>query len=167
MQSLHHTPCQQHTYPPRCGLRVGCTTPVLYVTHPGRCRNEVAVKYKKKIELMVRKPDKAEEPEEVYSDCPFCAQPGPDTETQCATCQNIIPFDIATGKLDALTTFRWQQLYWQVQRLLSICPHACCFQALVCDSEKSSRWGTPSYLLLSVLHQEHAGTASRPFCRQR
>jgi hypothetical protein len=57
----------------------------------------VAVKYRKKIELMVRKPDKAEEPEEVYTDCPFCSEPGSATEMQCAACQNTIPFDIATG----------------------------------------------------------------------
>lgn len=62
-------------------------------------RNQVAMKYKKKIELMVRKPDKdAEEAEEVMLECPFCNMPGPETELQCVSCQNIIPFDIGTGK---------------------------------------------------------------------
>lgn len=62
-------------------------------------RNQVAMKYKKKIELMVRKPDKeAEEAEEALLECPFCSMPGPETELQCVSCQNIIPFDVATGK---------------------------------------------------------------------
>ncbi|GLC35581.1 hypothetical protein PLESTB_000191100 [Pleodorina starrii] len=62
-------------------------------------RDAVAVKYKKKIELMVRKPDKdPEELEEPLADCPFCNMPGPETELQCISCQNILPFDLATGK---------------------------------------------------------------------
>lgn len=62
-------------------------------------RNQVAPKYKKKIELMVRKPDKdAEEVEEELQPCCFCTQPGPETELQCLSCQNQIPFDVATGK---------------------------------------------------------------------
>jgi WD repeat-containing protein 19 len=58
----------------------------------------VAPKYKKKIELMVRKPDRdAEEAEEGVLACPFCGSPGPETELQCYACQNVIPFDITTG----------------------------------------------------------------------
>lgn len=63
------------------------------------CRDEVNPKYKKKIELMVRKPEKdPEEVEEALVPCAFCNLPGPETELQCYSCQNIIPFDIATGK---------------------------------------------------------------------
>lgn len=59
----------------------------------------MAVKYKKKIELMVRKPEKdPEELEEPLADCPFCNMPGPETELQCISCQNILPFDLATGE---------------------------------------------------------------------
>jgi len=62
-------------------------------------RDQVAVKYKKKIELMVRKPDKdAEEVEEPMVPCVFCSMAGPETELQCFSCQNIIPVDVATGK---------------------------------------------------------------------
>ncbi|KXZ49298.1 hypothetical protein GPECTOR_22g892 [Gonium pectorale] len=62
-------------------------------------RDQVAVKYKKKIELMVRKPEKdPEELEEPLADCPYCNMPGPETELQCISCQNILPFDLATGK---------------------------------------------------------------------
>ena len=61
-------------------------------------RNEVPEKYKKKIELMVRKPDRGEEPPEGLSACPFCHLPGPETQLQCVSCQSIIPCDIATGE---------------------------------------------------------------------
>mmetsp|Transcript_36982 Transcript_36982/g.82211 ORF Transcript_36982/g.82211 Transcript_36982/m.82211 type:complete len:1366 (+) Transcript_36982:300-4397(+) len=71
-------------------------------------RNQVAMKYKKKIELMVRKPDKdAEEAEEALLECPFCNMPGPETELQCISCQNIIPFDISTGK--RMTLADWSE----------------------------------------------------------
>ncbi len=61
------------------------------------CRTQISEKYKKKIELMVRKPDKSEEAEEQLAECPFCQLPGPETELQCLSCQSVIPFDIATG----------------------------------------------------------------------
>jgi hypothetical protein len=57
----------------------------------------VSEKYRKKIELMVRKPDRGEEPQERLAACPFCQLPGPEGELQCISCQNTIPFDIATG----------------------------------------------------------------------
>jgi WD repeat-containing protein 19 len=57
----------------------------------------VSDKYRKKIELMVRKPDRGEEPQERLAACPFCQLPGPEGELQCISCQNTIPFDIATG----------------------------------------------------------------------
>jgi WD repeat-containing protein 19 len=59
----------------------------------------VPEKYKKKIELMVRKPDRGEEPPEGLSACPFCHLPGPETQLQCVSCQSIIPCDIATGEV--------------------------------------------------------------------
>ncbi|MEW5304579.1 MAG: hypothetical protein WDW36_007181 [Sanguina aurantia] len=66
-------------------------------------REHVAIKYRKKIELMVRRTDReADEVEEAQMDCPFCNMPGLETDLQCAGCQNVIPFDIATGKRIAL-----------------------------------------------------------------
>ncbi|MEW5318051.1 MAG: hypothetical protein WDW38_009304 [Sanguina aurantia] len=66
-------------------------------------REDVAIKYRKKIELMVRRTDReADEVEEAQMDCPFCNMPGLETDLQCAGCQNVIPFDIATGKRIAL-----------------------------------------------------------------
>lgn len=70
-------------------------------------RNDVDPKHRKKIELMVRKPDRTEETEEQMLDCPHCSLPGPETELQCVGCQNIIPFDIATGK--RMTLMDWYQ----------------------------------------------------------
>lgn len=46
---------------------------------------------------MVRKPDRGEEPPEDLVPCPYCQLPGPEEELQCVSCQNLIPFDIATG----------------------------------------------------------------------
>lgn len=65
----------------------------------------MAEKYRKKIELMVRKPDRSEEPPEDLIECPFCGMQGPEMELQCSSCQSIIPFDIATGKRMALTNW--------------------------------------------------------------
>ncbi|GFH27640.1 flagellar associated protein, partial [Haematococcus lacustris] len=80
----------------RAGLK---KTAFTYASLLMRPEDQVAVKYKKKIELMVRKPDKdAEEVEEALVPCVFCNLPGPETELQCLSCQNIIPFDIASGK---------------------------------------------------------------------
>ncbi|KAF8062105.1 WDR19 [Scenedesmus sp. PABB004] len=58
----------------------------------------VSERHRKKIELMVRKPDRGDEPPPGLAPCPFCALPGPDTELQCVGCQSELPFDIATGK---------------------------------------------------------------------
>jgi WD repeat-containing protein 19 len=56
-------------------------------------------KYRKKIELMVRKPDRegGEDPDDLLSECCFCGLPGPQTDLQCRSCQSAIPFDVATG----------------------------------------------------------------------
>jgi hypothetical protein len=58
----------------------------------------VSEKYRKKIELMVRKPDRGDDPAEPLLACPFCQLPGPASQLQCVSCQNIIPLDIATGE---------------------------------------------------------------------
>ncbi|GBF91989.1 hypothetical protein Rsub_04713 [Raphidocelis subcapitata] len=55
-------------------------------------------RYRKKIELLVRKPDRAGEPEAALAPCPYCGLPGPEAELRCGGCESIIPFDIASGK---------------------------------------------------------------------
>ena len=82
----------------------------------------MAPKYKKKIELMVRKPDRdAEEAEETMVDCPFCTMPGPETELQCVGCQKQIPFDVATGALSVRSSGVCQSL-WLVPVVGMGCP---------------------------------------------
>uniref|UniRef100_A0A061RSU0 Wd repeat-containing protein 19 n=2 Tax=Tetraselmis sp. GSL018 TaxID=582737 RepID=A0A061RSU0_9CHLO len=62
-------------------------------------RNQLRPEYKRKIENMVRKPDKdAADAEEPTWPCPFCRTPGPETELECGNCRDVIPFCIATGK---------------------------------------------------------------------
>ncbi|XP_064484193.1 WD repeat-containing protein 19-like [Ornithodoros turicata] len=60
-------------------------------------RSSIDGKYKKKIEGIVRKPQKAEE-EEATSPCPYCGNVLPETELFCTKCRNNIPFCLATGK---------------------------------------------------------------------
>ncbi|KAG7164498.1 WD repeat-containing protein 19-like [Homarus americanus] len=60
-------------------------------------RNQIDEKYKKKIEAIVRKPQKTEE-EEPGSPCPFCSSPVEETTLECGQCQNTLPYCIATGR---------------------------------------------------------------------
>lgn len=74
------------------------TSPCTHRCNDGRtCRPHVADKYRKKIELMVRKPDRGPEPPEPLAACPWCGLDGPATELACVSCQRLIPCDIATG----------------------------------------------------------------------
>ena len=62
-------------------------------------RSQLRAEYKRKIENMVRKPDReATDDEEPNSQCPFCFTEGPETELECSNCKDIIPFCVATGK---------------------------------------------------------------------
>jgi WD repeat-containing protein 19 len=58
-------------------------------------RNQIDLKYKKKIEMIVRKPDKTEE-EEPLTSCPFCGFQIPETDLLCPDCKNTIPYCIVT-----------------------------------------------------------------------
>lgn len=60
-------------------------------------RDKIDVKYKKKIEGIVRKSDKVEE-EETTSPCPFCEFQLSDMELVCPECKNTIPYCIISGK---------------------------------------------------------------------
>jgi WD repeat-containing protein 19 len=82
----------------RAGLRRTALEYATLLMRPEH-RGEVSAKYKRKIELMVRKPERdPEEAAEPLSACPFCQLPGADTELQCASCQSLIPFCIASGR---------------------------------------------------------------------
>nr|XP_053654166.1 WD repeat-containing protein 19-like [Cherax quadricarinatus] len=60
-------------------------------------RNQIDEKYKKKIEAIVRKPQKTED-DEPTSPCPFCLAPVEETTLECSQCQNSLPYCIATGR---------------------------------------------------------------------
>ncbi|XP_072262418.1 WD repeat-containing protein 19 [Pyxicephalus adspersus] len=60
-------------------------------------RNKIDVKYKKKIEAMVRRPDTSEVDEESTA-CPFCDFKLPECELLCPGCKNNLPYCIATGR---------------------------------------------------------------------
>nr|XP_045017612.1 WD repeat-containing protein 19 isoform X2 [Jaculus jaculus] len=60
-------------------------------------RNKIDIKYKKKIEAMVRRPDTSET-EEATTPCPFCQFLLPECELLCPGCKNNIPYCIATGR---------------------------------------------------------------------
>ncbi|XP_022086384.1 WD repeat-containing protein 19-like [Acanthaster planci] len=91
-------------------------------------RNKIDLKYKKKIEAIVRKPDKSEQ-EEATSPCPYCKYGLENTELVCPECKNNIPYCIVTGQHVVRDDF-------------SACPH-CDFPALhseftsLLDSEDS------------------------------
>ncbi|KAJ3227474.1 WD repeat-containing protein 19 [Clydaea vesicula] len=62
-------------------------------------RNKVDAKYKKKIEQIVRRPDKDQVVEsENKSPCPFCNSNIPDSLLDCPECKNQLPYCIATGR---------------------------------------------------------------------
>ena len=60
-------------------------------------RNQIDLKYKKKIESIVRKPDKTEE-EEPCTPCPYCGFQLAETELLCPECKGNIPYCIITGR---------------------------------------------------------------------
>eukprot|EP01050_Picozoa_sp_SAG11_P021817 SAG11_NODE_3966_length_2129_cov_4.699015_1_plen_210_part_00 len=64
-------------------------------------RSQIAENYKRKIETMVRKRDKAGgsvEAPEATSPCPNCSAPVPESELECGGCKFSIPFCVVTGK---------------------------------------------------------------------
>ncbi|XP_067993676.1 WD repeat-containing protein 19 isoform X2 [Melanerpes formicivorus] len=78
-------------------------------------RNKIDVKYKKKIEAMVRRPDTTEA-EEPTTACPYCEFQLPEYELLCPGCKNNLPYCIATGR-------------HMVRGDWTVCPH-CDFPAL-------------------------------------
>jgi len=79
----------------RAGLKRSAFEYASQLMHP-EYRANIAAAYKKKIEAIVRKPDKSEE-EEQLSPCPYCKTKIPTTQLDCPSCKNTIPYCIATG----------------------------------------------------------------------
>ncbi|PIK59919.1 putative WD repeat-containing protein 19 isoform X2 [Apostichopus japonicus] len=80
----------------RSGLRNSSFSYAAMLMRP-EYRNKIDAKYKKKIEAIVRKPDKSEQ-DETTSPCPYCKTELEDTELTCHDCKNSIPFCIVTGR---------------------------------------------------------------------
>ena len=53
-------------------------------------------KYKKKIEGIIRKPQKTEE-EPLLTPCPYCQNPTQESELHCDSCRNTLPYCIISG----------------------------------------------------------------------
>eukprot|EP00041_Stephanoeca_diplocostata_P037132 m.1387941 g.1387941 ORF g.1387941 m.1387941 type:complete len:1371 (-) comp24985_c0_seq2:183-4295(-) len=60
-------------------------------------KSKVDDKYKKRLETIVRKPEKTE-PQEETSPCCYCNAMVPDTELTCTTCDTIMPYCIVSGR---------------------------------------------------------------------
>ena len=58
-------------------------------------RSSIDLKYKKKIEMIVRKPDKTEE-DEPLTPCPVCGFQLPETDLLCSDCKNQLPYCLVT-----------------------------------------------------------------------
>ncbi|XP_015201422.1 WD repeat-containing protein 19 isoform X2 [Lepisosteus oculatus] len=98
----------------RAGLRNSSFSFAAMLMRP-EYRNRIDLKYKKKIEAMVRRPDTSELEEET-SPCPYCSFQLPDCELLCPGCKNTLPYCIATGR-------HMMKDDW------TVCPH-CNFPAL-------------------------------------
>ena len=79
----------------RSGLKTSAFNYAAMLMRP-EYRSKIDPKYKKKIEHIVRKPEKVEE-EEVSSPCPVCKNPLPITTLFCTSCKNNLPYCVVTG----------------------------------------------------------------------
>ncbi|KAG1659031.1 WD repeat-containing protein 19 [Nymphon striatum] len=82
-------------------------------------RNQMDLKYKKKIETIVRKTAKGTEEDEPMTPCPYCDIKLSETDLFCPECKNNIPYCIASGR-------------HLVKDNLTICPH-CNFPAILSE----------------------------------
>ncbi|XP_062838299.1 WD repeat-containing protein 19 [Anolis carolinensis] len=98
----------------RAGLKKSAFSFAAMLMRP-EYRNKIDLKYKKKIEVMVRRPDTSEG-EEPTTPCPYCDFLLPECELLCPGCKNNLPYCIATGR-------------HMVKDDWTVCPH-CDFPAL-------------------------------------
>ena len=59
-------------------------------------RKDIDEKYRKKIEAIIRKPQRTEEAER-STRCPYCTNEVPESDLYCSQCKNSLPYCIATG----------------------------------------------------------------------
>eukprot|EP00127_Corallochytrium_limacisporum_P003351 Clim_evm40s148 gene=Clim_evmTU40s148 len=60
-------------------------------------RDQIDPKYRKKIELIVRKPEAHDEVPDSLSECPYCATLVPDRQLTCVECRSLLPMCVASG----------------------------------------------------------------------
>jgi WD repeat-containing protein 19 len=80
----------------RAGLKASAFSFAAMLMRP-EYRQQIDSKWKRKIEQIVRKPDKTEAEEEVGG-CPHCSHPLPLTQLNCPQCKNTLPYCIITGQ---------------------------------------------------------------------
>jgi len=78
------------------GLRASAFSYAAMLMRP-EYRSSIDAKWKKKIEQIVRKPDKTEE-DEISDPCPQCGTNLPQTALECEECKNTLPYCITTGR---------------------------------------------------------------------
>ena len=61
-------------------------------------RSEIDEKYRKKIEGIIRKPQKTEE-DPLFTPCPYCENPVVESELSCNSCRNSLAYCVITGKI--------------------------------------------------------------------
>ncbi|PIO69347.1 hypothetical protein TELCIR_08823, partial [Teladorsagia circumcincta] len=81
----------------KAGLKSAAHRAAIQLMQP-EYRQKIDVKYKKKIEALVRRVDKADDPDETRPPCPHCAYPVPETVLACDNCKSTIPYCIITGR---------------------------------------------------------------------
>lgn len=81
----------------RAGLKQSAHEFATILTRP-EYRDAIDEKYKRKIEQVVRRPPKEEEPQEELFPCPHCNTLGLEMQLHCDNCSNRIPFCIASGR---------------------------------------------------------------------
>lgn len=93
--------------------------------------DQVAPKFKKKVESIARKPVKVDDDPEPLSECPHCKFQLPESQLDCPNCKNNIPICIASGKHMILSEWcycpacKMQAIYSDFKKVLEadqICP---------------------------------------------
>jgi tetratricopeptide (TPR) repeat protein len=95
----------------RAGMRRTSCEFAQVLTRPEH-RADIPEKYKKKIEMLARRPEQ-DEVDEPVSPCPFCSFPLANSALDCPSCSNVAPWCIVTG------------MHVRSERL-SCCPHCRC-----------------------------------------
>ena len=84
----------------RSGLRESSFSYAAMLLRP-EYRDQIDQKYRKKMETIVRRPDRTQE-EEPKTECPFCSNLVTETNLQCNECKSSISYCIASVRHNLL-----------------------------------------------------------------